>query len=80
MKKKSQTSPLEMMPERYRGFLELFEDNEGSQLPPHRQGVDMEIKLERDEQGKEDEAPWGFLYIISRDKLEEGGKEKTDAP
>ena len=39
----------------YREFLDLFEDNEGSQLPPHRQGVDMEIKLEHDEQGKEKE-------------------------
>ena len=49
LKKKSRTPPIEKLPESYREFLHLLEDNEGSQLPPHRQGVDMEIQLERDE-------------------------------
>ena len=69
LKKKSKTPSIEKLPERYREFLELFEDNEGCQLPAHRQGIDMEIKLERDEQGKEKEAPWGSLYSMSRDEL-----------
>ena len=69
LKKKSRTPPLEKLPERYREFLELFEDDDGSQLPPYRQGIDMEIKLECDQQGKEKEAPWGPLYSMSRDEL-----------
>ena len=69
LKKKSRTSPIEKLPERYREFLGLFNDNKGCQLPPHRQGVDMEIKLERDEQGKEKEVPYGSLYSMSRDEL-----------
>ena len=69
LKKKSKTPPLEKLPERYREFLELFEHHEGCQLPPYRQGIDMEIKLEHDEQGKEKEVPWGSLYGMSRDEL-----------
>ena len=69
LKKKSRTPPLEKLPERYREFLELFEDDDGSQLPPYRQAIDMEIKLECDQQGKEKEAPWGPLYSMSRDEL-----------
>ena len=69
LKKKSKKPLMEKLPERYQEFLELFEDNKGCQLPAHRQGIDMEIKLERDEQGKEKEAPWGSLYSMSRDEL-----------
>ena len=69
LQKKSKTPSIEKLPERYREFLGLFEDNEGCQLPAHRQGIDMEIKLERDDQGEEKEVPWGSLYSMSRDEL-----------
>ena len=68
LKTKSRSNPLEKLPERYKQFLELFEDEEGSQLPPHRPGIDMKIQLEQDENGKEKEVPWGPLYSMLRVK------------
>jgi len=38
-----------MVPQEYHEYLDVFEEGETTKLPPHRQGVDLEIKLEEGE-------------------------------
>lgn len=47
----------------------LFDKNEADKLPPHRPGIDYRIELEKDDNGKTPDAPWGLLYNMSRDEL-----------
>lgn len=65
------------LPEHYRQFVQVFDPNEASKLPPHRPGLDHEIPIELDENGKEKEIPWGPLYNMSRDELLVLRKELT---
>lgn len=65
---KSKTDPKTKVPKSYWDHLGAFEEKETS-LPPHRPGIDMEIKLETDENGREKPPPWGPLYSMSRDEL-----------
>jgi len=39
----------EMVPQEYHEYLDVFEEGEKTKLPPHRPGVDLEIKLEEGE-------------------------------
>ena len=39
----------EMVPQEYHQYLDVFEEGEKTKLPPHRTGVDLEIKLEEGE-------------------------------
>jgi len=39
----------EMVPQEYHEYLDVFEEGEKTKLPPHRTGVDLEIKLEAGE-------------------------------
>lgn len=52
-----------------RKFLKLFSRDEANKLPPHRDGIDHKIELEKDQNGRTPEAPWGPLYNMSRDEL-----------
>ncbi|KAI0991660.1 hypothetical protein K3495_g16527 [Podosphaera aphanis] len=60
------------LPEEISHFVDVFlEDGVAGDdvLPPHRAGVDTKIVLQRDEQGREKEVPWGPLYGMSREEL-----------
>jgi len=57
------------LPAELRQFWNLFLEEDGGQLPPHRQGLDHAIELQRDQQGNEVAAPWGPLYSMSREEL-----------
>jgi len=56
----------EMVPQEYHGYLEVSEEEEKTKLPPHRPGVDLDIKLEEG-QG----LPVKKIYALSQDDLEE---------
>jgi len=56
----------EMVPQEYHGYLDVFEEEEKTKLPPHRPGVDLDIKLEEG-QG----LPVRKIYALSQDELEE---------
>jgi hypothetical protein len=54
----------EIVPEQYHEFLPLFNKVLADRLPPHRQGIDHEVRL------KDGETPtWGPLYSMSRAEL-----------
>jgi len=55
-----------MVPQEYHGYLDVFEEGEKTKLPPHRPGVDLDIKLEEG-QG----LPVKKIYALSQDELEE---------
>src|SRR5262249_22085899 len=60
--KLSDADILDRLPQDLKHHLPLFrDDDEGGSLPPNRPGVDTAIKLDRDEQGREKEVPWGPL-------------------
>ena len=66
---KAPVDPRPLLPIHYHDFLEVFEPSNATKLPPHRAGIDHEITLEKDGNGKEKEVPWGPLYSMSRDEL-----------
>jgi hypothetical protein len=54
----------EIVPEQYYEFLPLFNKVLAERLPPHRPGIDHEVRL------KDGETPtWGLLYSMSRAEL-----------
>ena len=69
-KKDSPDEIKDKLPVRIKGYAALFHDDEGADaLPPNRPGTDTKIELQKDEQGREKEVPWGPLYGMSRDEL-----------
>ncbi|KAI1008180.1 hypothetical protein K3495_g64 [Podosphaera aphanis] len=68
------------LPEQLRHYYHAFEadNNNESDLPPHRLGVDVAIEIEKDEQGRTKDVPRGPLYGMSRDKLFCLRKEVTE--
>jgi hypothetical protein len=56
-------------PKELKELKQCFDDDKGTAIPPHRPGRDHAIPLEKDEQGREKDVPWGPLYKISREKL-----------
>lgn len=68
---------IEMLPESYKSFAAVFNPKEAATLPPHRPGLDHEIPLEKDENGREKPVPWGPLYNMSHDELLVLRKELT---
>jgi len=56
----------EIVPQEYHAYLDVFEKEEKTKLPPHRPGVDQDIKLEEG-QG----VPVKKIYALSQDELEE---------
>jgi len=76
---KRHTNPKEKMPTHYHNWLDVADRKAAERLPPVRGiGVDYAIELERDENGKEKEPPWGPLYSMSRDELLVLRKTLTD--
>ena len=59
------TGPATILPTHYHEFLSVFSKANADKLPPHRPGIDHEIKLRPDTQ-----PPSGPLYGMSRDELE----------
>jgi hypothetical protein len=76
---KRHTNPKEKMPTHYHDWLDVADRKAAERLPPVRGiGVDHAIELERDENGREKEPPWGPLYSMSRDELLVLRKTLTD--
>jgi len=55
-----------MVPQQYHEYLDVLEEEEKTELPPHRPGVDLDIKLEEG-QG----LPVKKIYALSQDELEQ---------
>jgi hypothetical protein len=55
-----------------------FDNDEGTAIPPYRPGRNHAILLEKDEQRRERDVPWGPLYGMSREKLLVLKKTLTD--
>jgi hypothetical protein len=57
------------LPKELKGLKRCFDDDKGTAIPPHRSGRNHAIPLEKDEQGRERNVPWGPLYGMSREEL-----------
>lgn len=71
-KKVSREEVENMLPKEIKRFTDLFLDDDShhsKSLPPHRPGIDTNIALEQDDQGKNKQVPWGPLYGMSREEL-----------
>lgn len=66
------------LPPEVRDFVELFDKEKASGLPPHRGQFDHHIRLTRNEDGSAPAPPWGPLYDMPRDQLLELRKQVTD--
>lgn len=66
---KKHTDPRDKLPLQYHEYLPLFDRKKADELPPHRPGVDHEVPLEKDGDGKEKQPPWGPLYGMTREEL-----------
>jgi len=55
-----------MVPQEYHGYLDVFEEEEKTKLPPHRPGIDLDIKFEEAQ-----ELPVKKIYALSQEELEE---------
>ncbi len=58
-----------LLPTQYHEWLTVFLPDEGTKLPPHREGADHAINLTKDAQGNDAQVPWGPLYGMTRDEL-----------
>jgi len=73
------TDPKDKMPSHFHQWLDVADRKKAELLPPVRgQGVDHSIELEKDDNGREKEVPWGPLYNMSRDELLVLRKTLTD--
>jgi hypothetical protein len=57
------------LPKKLKRLERCFDDDEGTAIPSHRPGKNHAIPLEKDEQGREKDVPWGPLYEMSREEL-----------
>lgn len=71
LRPRKNTDPRTKLPAHYHEYLDVFDRKTAETLPPHRgPNVDHGIKLiDKDEDGKKVEAPWGPLYNMSREEL-----------
>ena len=65
LKPKPKGDPEKMLPDQYKDYLDVFNRVLSSRLPQHRPGIDHEINLMPDKDGKEPYPPWGPLYAMS---------------
>jgi hypothetical protein len=73
------TDPKDRMPTHFHQWLDVADRRKAELLPPARgRGIDHSIELERDDNGREKEVPWGPLYNMSRDELLVLRKTLTD--
>ena len=68
---------LEQLPDHYAQWINVFDPGEAAKLPPSRPGIDQEITIDKDDNGREKDVPWGPLYSMSRDELLVLRKELT---
>ena len=67
---KKYMDPKDKMPTCFHQWLDVIDRKKAGLLPlVQGQGVDYFIKLEKDDNGREKEVPWGPLYSILRDEL-----------
>jgi hypothetical protein len=66
------------LPKELKGLKRCFDDDKGTAILPHRSGRNHAIPLEKDEQRREMNVPWGPLYGISREELLVLRKTLTD--
>ncbi|KAI0994029.1 hypothetical protein K3495_g14155 [Podosphaera aphanis] len=66
------------LPDDLADLKDIFDDDNGLALPPHRRGRDHSIELKKDSQGRDLDVPWGPLYGMSRDELLVLRKTLTD--
>jgi hypothetical protein len=66
------------LPKKLKGLKRCFDNDEGTAIPSHRPGRNHAIPLEKDEQKREKDVPWGPLYGISREELLVLKKTLTD--
>jgi hypothetical protein len=66
------------LPKELKGLERCFDDDESTAIPPHRPGRNHAIPLEKDEQRRKRDVPWGPLYGMSREKLLVLRKTLTD--
>lgn len=71
LRPRKNTDPRTKLPAHYHEYLDVFDRKIAETLPPHRgPHVDHRIELiDKDENGKKVEAPWGPLYSMSREEL-----------
>ena len=73
------TDPKNKMPTHFHQWLDVADRKKAELLPPLRgRGIDHSIELEKDDNGREKEVPWGPLYNMSRDELLVLRKTLTD--
>lgn len=80
LKQKAKLTKADVMtalPPEYRDYIDVFDPDKIAALPPYRPGIDIEIQLEKDAEGKDKEVYWGPLYGMSRDELLVLRKELT---
>ena len=78
LRPKTKTDPRTKLPKHYWKWLSAFDRKLADLLPPHRPGVDHEIPLQKDDQGKEKPPPFGALYGMNREELLVLRKTLTD--
>jgi hypothetical protein len=66
------------LPKKLKKLKRCFDNDENTAIPPHRPGRDHAIPLEKDEQGRERDVPWGPLYGMSQKELLVLRKTLTD--
>jgi hypothetical protein len=66
------------LPKELKELERCFDDDEGTAILLYRPGRDHAIPLEKDEQGRERDVPWGPLYGMSREELLVLRKTLTD--
>jgi hypothetical protein len=66
------------LPKKLKRLKRCFDNDEGTAIPPYRPGRNHVIPLEKDEQGRERDVPWGPLYGLSREELLVLKKTLTD--
>ena len=66
------------LPRELQPFLDLFDKEKASALPPHRGRSDHHIRLKKNPDGTTPELPWGPLYGMSREQLIELRRQLTD--
>lgn len=69
LKPKVKGDPEKLLPPQYRDYLKAFSREDAKTLPPHRPGIDHHTELLKDDQGCEQQPPWGPLYKMTRDEL-----------
>ncbi|KAI0999983.1 hypothetical protein K3495_g8215 [Podosphaera aphanis] len=58
-----------LIPPEFQDLIALWKPTDAAKLPPHRTGMDHQIELKKDSEGREMQIPFGPLYDMSREEL-----------